>query len=76
MSITIELSPAELELVKTQADSKNVSVEDFSREAVMKQAGNAAYMAKINRAIKNLDEGKGKFFTDKELEELFNGNGI
>ncbi|HCB93284.1 MAG TPA: hypothetical protein DEP57_05665 [Selenomonas sp.] len=76
MSITLEFSPADMELIQEQAKASNRSAEDFIREAAAKSARNAAYLARIDRATKNLDEGRGKFFTDEELEALFNGNSV
>jgi len=76
MSITLDFSPADIQLIQEQANASNVSVEQFSHEAIMKAARNAAYMAKIDRGIKQMHEGTGKFFTDEELEALFNGNNI
>ena len=76
MPITIDVSPADVDLIRTQAIDQNVSVEEFSREAILKAARNAAYLKRIRQAKKNLDEGKGKFFTDEELEALFHGNAV
>lgn len=57
MSITIDLSPADVEFVQAQATAGNVSIEEFSREAVMKAARNAAYLAKLDRAFRQSVEG-------------------
>ena len=92
MSITIDFSPADLQLLREQAAAGNVSLEEFIRQSSMKSARNAAfsaelsnreaakekrnaeYLAKIDRGIRQMNEGTGKFFTDEELEELFRGN--
>ena len=74
MAIMIDLSPADVELVRSQAMEQDISVEEFSKEAVMKAARNAAYIKRIKQAKKNLDEGKGKFFTNEELEALIHGD--
>ena len=58
MSITIDLSPADIEFVQAQAAAGNVSVEEFSREAIMKAARNASYLAKLDRAFKQSVEGR------------------
>ena len=74
MSITIDLTPADTELLTAQATAKNVSVEEFSYEAVMKAARNAAYLASIDRAIKNADAGHCTYLTDKQLREIVYGD--
>ena len=76
MSISINLSPSDVELIRSQAIEQNISVEEFSREAILNTARNLAYRKRIQQAKKNLDEGKGKFFTDDQLEELFHGNAL
>ena len=78
ITMTVELNypPADLELIRAQAAAAHQSVEDFIMNASMKSARNAEYLAKIDRAKKRLDEGKGKHFTDEELEALFNGADI
>ena len=67
MSITIELSPADVEFVQAQAAAGNVSIEEFSREAIMKAARNASYLAKLDRAFKQSIEKK---CTPHELIEV------
>ena len=74
MSITVDLSPAEMDIVRKEAENQNISVEDFSREAIMKQAGNLAYMARIKQAWKNVEEGKCTYLTDDELRNIVYGN--
>ncbi len=76
MSITLDFSPADIQLIQEQANASNVSVEQFSREAIMKAARNAAYLAKIDRAIKQMHEGTGTWITDEQLEALANGDTI
>lgn len=67
MSITIDLSPAEVQFVQEQAAAGNISVEQFSKDAIMKAARNAAYLAKLDRAFKQSIEGK---CTPHELIEV------
>ncbi len=74
MSITIDLDPVDTEFLKAQATARNVSVEEFSREAVMKAARNAAYLASIDQAIKNADAGHCTYLTDEELKGIVYGN--
>lgn len=76
MSITIELSPADIEFVQAQAAAGNVSVEEFSREAIMKAAHNASYLAKIDHAFQQMHDGTGTILTDKELKALVYENNI
>ena len=74
MSITIDLTPADAEFLAAQAAARHVSVEEFSREAVMKAARNAAYLASIDRAIENADAGHCTYLTDEELKDIVYGN--
>lgn len=67
MSITIDLSPADVQFVQEQAAAGNISVEQFSKDAIMKAARNAAYLAKLDRAFKQSIEGK---CTPHELIEV------
>lgn len=76
MSITIDLSPADIQLVQEQATVSNVSIEQYSREAIMKTARNAAYLAKIDRAHEQMQAGTGKRFTLDELGAFINGDTI
>lgn len=76
MSITIDFSPADMALIQEQATANNKSAEDFIMEAAAKSARNSAYLAMIDRSIKQMHEGTGRFFTDDELEAFINGNNI
>ena len=76
MSITIDFSPADMELIERQASANSTTVEAFIREASAKAARNAEYLARLKQAEKNLKEGKGVYMTDKELEELVHGNAV
>ena len=44
-----------------------VSVRDDGGKA----ARNAAYLSKLDRAVKQMNEGTGRTFTDEELRMLF-----
>lgn len=74
MSITIDLNPVDAEFLKAQAGARNVSVEEFSREAIMKAARNSAYLASIDQAIENADAGHCIYLTDEELKGIVYGN--
>ena len=73
MSITIDFSPADLQLLQEQAAAGNVSIEEFIRNSSMKSARNAEYLAKIDQSIRRLNEGKGTKLTWEQLEKLANG---
>lgn len=73
MQLVIDLPQKDIDFIAEQAKRENISKENFSRKAIMKAARNAAYVARIKQAKKNLDDGKGVYFTNEELEELFNG---
>ena len=49
---------------------RNMNVEEFSHAAAIKTARNAAYLAKLDRAFKNMEEGKGVMVTDAEWEHF------
>ena len=74
MSLTIDLSPADVEFIRIQAMENNVSIEEFSYEAIMKAALNAAYLTRINQAKKNADLGHCTYVTDDELREIVYGS--
>ena len=70
MTITIEYSPAEMEVITAQAKAGNTSVEEFIRTSSSKAARNAEYLAKIDRAYKNKADGKSTMFTGDEWESF------
>ncbi len=74
MSITIDFSPDDMQILQTQAAEGNVSVEQFSHDAIMKAARNAAYLAKLDKGFKQMEEGKFTHFTDEELRQMVYGN--
>ena len=71
MSITIDLSPADVQLIQ-QAAAGNISIEQFSREAILKAARNATYLAKLRKADEEIEQGKVVKFTDEEWERFIN----
>ena len=73
MSITIDFSPADLQLLREQAAAGNVSIEEFIRQSSMKSARNAEYLGRIEQSIQRLNEGKGTKLTWEQLERLANG---
>ena len=74
MSIIIDLSPSDVQFVQEQATAENVSVEQFSRDAIMKAARNAAYLAKLDKGFKQMAEGRFTHFTDEELRQMIYGD--
>jgi hypothetical protein len=71
MPITIDFSPADIQLIQ-QATAGNVSVEQFSREAILKAARNAAYLDKLNKSAEQVKQGKVVKFSDEEWEKMTN----
>ncbi len=76
MSITIDFSPADIALIREQALANNTTAEEFIRQASAKAARNAAYLATIDRGIKQMHEGTGTLITNEQLEALANGDSI
>ena len=74
MSITIDFSPADMDLIQEQATASNTTAENFIREASAKAARNAAYLAMLAKGFKQAEEGTGTYFTDEELRKLIYGN--
>ncbi|MBO6178277.1 MAG: hypothetical protein J6O04_03815 [Selenomonadaceae bacterium] len=72
MTIAVELSPSDVAFVKSQAFAANLSVETFARDAIMKVANNAEYMAKLNESDEQIKGGKVKRFTAEEWEKFVN----
>ena len=70
MAMVVEFSPTEEEFIHAQAVAANLSAELFARDAVLKAARKAAYIAKLDRADRQLKEGKGVYKTMTELEEM------
>ena len=76
MTVTIEYSPDSLALIREQAAASNTTAEDFIRAASEKAARNAEYLAKIDRAVQSMREGRGTVLTDEQLRSLVYGNNI
>ncbi len=76
MSITLDFAPADMAIIEQQAAAAKQSIERFIIEAAAKSARNAAYLAKIDRGIKQMHEGTGTLITDAQLEALANGDAI
>ena len=70
MPLAVNLSPAEIEFVESQAVAANISVELFAHNAIMKAANNAAYLAKLDRADEQIRQGKVIYKTMEELEAM------
>ena len=75
MSITIDFSPADTRLIQEQAAACNTSMEQFSRDAVLKAARNAAYLAEIDRRTNDVRNGRNIVsFTNEEWETFGHGD--
>lgn len=70
MSITINFSPADVEFIAAQAAAGNVSLEEFSKQAILKAAQNAAYLAMLDKSRQEAKEGKVIAKTMTELEAM------
>ena len=72
MSITIDFTPADIQLIQQQATAGNVSIEQFSREAIRKAARNAEYIAKLRKSEEQINQGNVVKFSDEEWERFIN----
>ena len=72
MSITIDFTPADIQLIQQQATAGNVSIEQFSREAILKAARNAEYVAKLKKSEEQINQGNVVKFSDEEWESFIN----
>ncbi len=50
MSVMLDYAPDDIALIQEQARASNTSVEEFIRQASLKAARNAAYLAKLDRS--------------------------
>lgn len=76
MTITVDYSPADMDIITEQAKAGNTSVEEFVRATSSRAARNAAYLAKLDRARQEIREGKVVTFTDEEWEKFVNAQNI
>ena len=67
MSITIDFTPADVEFIAAQAAAGNVSLEEFSKQAILKAAQNAAYLSMLDKSRQEAKEGR---VIEKTMEEL------
>ncbi len=70
MSITIDFTPADVEFIQAQATAGHVTLEEFSRQAILKAAQNAAYLTMLDQSRKEQAEGKVIEKTMDELEAM------
>ena len=58
MTLTLNLTPAETELMQEQATAAHTSMESFAREAALKAARNAAYLDGLKESMRQLEKGE------------------
>ncbi|MBR3457140.1 MAG: hypothetical protein IKH16_03155 [Selenomonadaceae bacterium] len=68
MSITLDFTPTDIELIQAQATASNLSIEEFSRNIIIKTIHNAAYMAMIDQGLQQI--AKGTCHHHELIEEL------
>ena len=76
MQLSIDLNEADAALFQKYADERNMTVAEAMLQSMRKAAHNAAYLAMIDRGIKQMKDGTGRFFSDEELEAFINGNHV
>ena len=57
MSITLDFTPADIELIQAQAAASNLSIEEFSRKIIMKTIHNATYLSMIDKGMQQIANG-------------------
>ena len=72
MIMTLDINQADTRLIERQAALGNMTSGEFIINAARKAARNAEYLAKIDRGIAQMNEGKYRTVTDEELEEIRN----
>lgn len=76
MSITIDFNPADTVLVQKRAEAQNLSIEEYIRQAVLKDANNHAYLAKLELSREQIQKGQVVTFTDDEWERFTHAQDI
>ena len=76
MSITVNFSPADTALVQERAAAINVSIEEYIRQAVLKDANNYAYLAKLELSREQIQNGQVVTFSDDEWERFTHAQDI
>jgi len=83
MTLSLNMSEADTLRVQDYAARKNLNLGDFLRDTIMdkvekeeaKDKRNAEYLAKLDRGLKQMKEGTGKYFASvDELREYFYGS--
>ncbi len=70
MTVSLDFTPNDAAFIESQAIAANLTVEDFSRAAILKAANNAAYLNKLEKSEKQIKEGQVKTFTAEEWERF------
>ena len=76
MSITVDFSPADTILVQERAAAIKVSIEEYIRQAVLKDASNYAYLAKLELSREQIKKGQVVTFSDNEWESFVNAQDV
>lgn len=81
MTLALDISVADTKRIENFAAKNNLSIQDFVLRSVrekieneLKDERNSAYLAKIDRGIRQMKDGTGRFFTDAELEAFIHGH--
>ena len=70
MTYSVQFSDADAAILSQCAAENRISVSDFMREAVMKVARNARYIAMLDESDRQLHEGRVIVKTMDELENM------
>jgi len=73
MSITVDFSPADVQLIRSRASEEKMELSEFIRQTMLKYVRNAAYLAEIDRRTEDIRRGKNIIsFTDEEWDRMIN----
>ena len=70
MTLSLHMSEAEERLIHSGSEISKVSISDFVREAALKAARNAEYLAMLDESDRQLREGRVVVKTMGELEAM------
>ena len=70
MSIAVDFSPADIQLIQAQADEEQMTVSEFIQRVTLKAVRNAEYLAMLDESERQLREGKIVIKSMEELEAM------